>query len=118
MGAYHTLDLEQNRKFTLEKAEWDSVALERIDQACDPTRSADLGAIVMQEGLAHICLVTPCMTLVRAKVEACIPRKRKGQCSQHDKVHYYLATLYCYDYYYTFNVTTTVTRLTLLLLNV
>ena len=86
MGAYHTLDLEQNRKFTLEKAEWDSVALERIDQACDPTRSADLGAIVMQEGLAHICLVTPCMTLVRAKVEACIPRKRKGQCSQHDKV--------------------------------
>ena len=30
MGAYHTLDLELNRKFTLGKLEWDSVTLERI----------------------------------------------------------------------------------------
>lgn len=38
MGAYHTLDLEVNRKFTLAKSEWDSVALERVDTACDPTQ--------------------------------------------------------------------------------
>jgi Predicted RNA-binding proteins len=38
MGAYHTLDLEVNRKFTLTKSEWDSVALERVDTACDPTQ--------------------------------------------------------------------------------
>lgn len=85
MGAYHTLDLEMNRKFTLQKSEWDSVALERIEMACDPMQHADLGAIVMQEGLANVCLVTSCMTLVRAKIETNIPRKRKGQCSQHDK---------------------------------
>ncbi|GIX99495.1 protein pelota [Caerostris extrusa] len=29
MGAYHTLDLELNRKFTLSKACWDSIALEK-----------------------------------------------------------------------------------------
>ncbi len=85
MGAYHTLDLELNRKFTLGKHEWDSVALERIDQACDPTQHADLAAVVMQEGIAHVCLVTNNMTLTRAKIETNIPRKRKGQCSQHDK---------------------------------
>lgn len=85
MGAYHTLDLEMNRKFTLQKSEWDSVALERIELACDPMQHADLGAVVMQEGLANVCLVTSCMTLVRAKIETNIPRKRKGQCSQHDK---------------------------------
>ncbi len=56
------------------------------DQACDPTQHADLAAIVMQEGLAHICLVTASMTLVRAKIDTNIPRKRKGNCSQHDKV--------------------------------
>ena len=55
------------------------------DMACDPTQSADVGAVIMQEGLAHICLVTPSMTLVRAKVEHGIPRKRKGFCQQHDK---------------------------------
>lgn len=38
MGAYHTLDLEINRKFTLTKPEWDSVSLERVDIACDPTQ--------------------------------------------------------------------------------
>lgn len=30
MGAYHTLDLELNRKFTLAKKVWDVVALDRI----------------------------------------------------------------------------------------
>lgn len=38
MGAYHTLDLEVNRKFSLSKEEWDSVSLERVDIACDPTQ--------------------------------------------------------------------------------
>lgn len=38
MGAYHTLDVEQNRKFILKKPKWDSIALERVDTACDPTQ--------------------------------------------------------------------------------
>lgn len=85
MGAYHTLDLEVNRKFTLGKQEWDSIALERIEMACDPTQHADLAAVIMQEGLANVCLITSNMTIVRAKIETNIPRKRKGSCTQHDK---------------------------------
>jgi len=76
MGAYHTLDLELNRKFELRKPEWDTIALERIEMACDPTQSADVAAVVMQEGLAHVCLITASMTLVRSKIEVSIPRKR------------------------------------------
>jgi len=104
MGAYHTIDLEVNRKFTLSKPEWDSIALERVDQACDPTQvtkifnnmtlylcyffqHAEIAAIVMQEGLANICLVTSSMTIVRAKIEVSIPRKRKGHAQQHEKVN-------------------------------
>ncbi|XP_043485107.1 protein pelota [Leptopilina heterotoma] len=85
MGAYHTLDVEQNRKFTLVKPKWDCVSLERVDLACDPTQNADVAAIVMQEGIAHICLITSNMTLVRAKIDQVIPRKRKGHVSQHEK---------------------------------
>ncbi|XP_018431478.1 PREDICTED: protein pelota homolog, partial [Nanorana parkeri] len=85
MGAYHTIELELNRKFTLAKKQWDSIVLERIDQACDPAFSADVAAVVMQEGLAHICLVTPSMTLLRAKIETNIPRKKRGSCTQHEK---------------------------------
>lgn len=86
MGAYHTLHLELNRKFTLKKHEWDSVSLERIDIACDPTKLADVAAVVMQEGLAHVCLILSSMTIVRAKIDVTIPRKRKGFVQQHEKV--------------------------------
>lgn len=86
MGAYHTLDLELNRKFTLQKVLWDSVALERVEMACDPAANADVAAVVMQEGLAHVCLITPSMTLVRVKIDITIPRKRKGFVQQHEKV--------------------------------
>ncbi|KAJ3643186.1 hypothetical protein Zmor_025911 [Zophobas morio] len=85
MGAYHTLDLELNRKFRLSKHEWDSVSLDRVEMACDPTKSADVAAVIMQDGLAQICLITSSMTLVRAKIEASIPRKRKNFIQQHEK---------------------------------
>ncbi|KAM6964241.1 protein pelota homolog [Tautogolabrus adspersus] len=85
MGAYHTIELELNRKFTLAKKSWDSVVLDRIEQACDATQKADVAAVVMQEGLANLVLVTPSMTLLRAKVELTIPRKRRGSCTQHEK---------------------------------
>ena len=61
-----------------------------LDQACDATKQADLGAVVMQEGIAHVCLVLSTMTIVRAKIEVNIPRKRKGNCQQHDKVYFQL----------------------------
>lgn len=32
MGAYHTIELELNRKFTLAKKIWDSVVLDRIGE--------------------------------------------------------------------------------------
>uniref|UniRef100_U5EV94 Protein pelota homolog n=1 Tax=Corethrella appendiculata TaxID=1370023 RepID=U5EV94_9DIPT len=85
MGAYHTLDLELNRKFSITKSEWDSIALERVDMACDVTQNADVAAVIMQDGLAHICLITSSMTLVRSKIDMPIPRKRKGSVQQHEK---------------------------------
>ena len=85
MGAYHTIDLELNKKFDITKAEWDSVSLDRIADACDPALNADLAAVVMQEGLAHVCLILSSMTLVKSKIDMPIPRKRKNLCANHDK---------------------------------
>lgn len=85
MGAYHTIDLVLNQNFTLVKDHWDFIAFDRLDLACDPSRTADVAAIVMEEGLAHICLVTSCMTITRSRIEVNIPRKRKGGTEQHDK---------------------------------
>ena len=47
LGAYHTLELEPQRAFTLEKGAWDALDIERIRQACDPAASADLAAVLI-----------------------------------------------------------------------
>uniref|UniRef100_A0A0N5AI58 Protein pelota homolog n=1 Tax=Syphacia muris TaxID=451379 RepID=A0A0N5AI58_9BILA len=85
MGAYHTLDVEIGRKFQLEKRYWDSIDLDRLNMALDPAKDADVAAVVMQEGLAHLCLLKPAMTIVRAKIDMQIPKKHKGLTSQHEK---------------------------------
>ncbi|XP_060966248.1 protein PELOTA 1-like isoform X1 [Cannabis sativa] len=99
IGAFHTLELELNRPFVLRKAlgwlmiltdfcyclpvycvvifqdNWDSLALHVLQQASDPTASADLAVVLMQEGLAHIMLIGKSMTTIRARIETSIPRK-------------------------------------------
>mmetsp|Transcript_18425 Transcript_18425/g.52016 ORF Transcript_18425/g.52016 Transcript_18425/m.52016 type:complete len:376 (-) Transcript_18425:1195-2322(-) len=84
-GAHHTHELILNKKFTIYKDCWDAVALERIEDACNPAKAADLACIVMSEGLAHICLVTSQMTILRARIDTAIPGKRKGRSMGHDK---------------------------------
>lgn len=49
MGAYHTIDLELNRKFTLMKEEWDSIDLERIDTVTDPTQVLKLPMFIFEQ---------------------------------------------------------------------
>lgn len=101
VGQFHTLDLELNRNFTLEKntdsapdgggggeaTGWDSVAIDMLQDAVDEggSRRAEAVAVVMQEGLAHICFITQYQTILKQKVEMSVPRKRQGG-GDHDKV--------------------------------
>jgi protein pelota len=85
MGAHHTLTLELNRNFTLEKECWDMIYLQRIDEACHPERQAEIAAVVMQaSGLAHVVIVAGPITVTKAKIDITIPRKRTGS-NDHSK---------------------------------
>ncbi|KFY31097.1 hypothetical protein V493_01409 [Pseudogymnoascus sp. VKM F-4281 (FW-2241)] len=89
VGAFHTLDLELHRNFTLEKAEenggWDSIALDVVREAVRVDKEGAVPAVVMQEGLANICLITEHQTILRQRVEIAIPKKRAGRAGDHDK---------------------------------
>lgn len=97
IGQFHTLDLELNRNFTLEKevgsdgegVGWDSIAIESLKDAVDEggKRRAEAVAVVMQEGLAHICFIGQFQTILKQKVEMSVPRKRQGG-GDHDKVSF------------------------------
>ncbi|PKX98209.1 putative translation factor pelota [Aspergillus novofumigatus IBT 16806] len=88
VGQHHTLDLELNRNFTLEKeigangegVGWDSIAVQMLQDAVDESgkRRAEAVAVVMQEGLAHICFIGQFQTVLKQKVEMSVPRKRQG----------------------------------------
>ena len=84
MGAYHTLTLELNQNFSIEKQCWDQVYLDLLEEACHPDRQAEVAAIVMQSGLAHVCLITGPLTITKARIETNIPKKRTGS-SNHSK---------------------------------
>ncbi|OJJ86888.1 putative translation factor pelota [Aspergillus glaucus CBS 516.65] len=94
IGQHHTLDLELNRNFTLEKeigangegVGWDSIAVQMLKDAVDEggNRRAEAVAVVMQEGIAHICFIGQFQTILKQKVEMSVPRKRMGG-SEHDK---------------------------------
>lgn len=96
IGQFHTLDLELQRNFTVEKqlessdevGGWDSIAIQQLKDAVDEggNRRAEAVAVVMQEGLANICFIGQFQTILKQKVEMSIPRKRQGG-SDHDKVN-------------------------------
>lgn len=100
MGQFHTLDLELHRQFTLEKGReelgasvgaaeveiWDSVALQTLQESTDLRKNAQSYAIIMEEGISSICLLTEHQTIVRQRVELAMPRKRTGHgADAHDK---------------------------------
>ncbi|KAK0704583.1 hypothetical protein B0H67DRAFT_498151 [Lasiosphaeris hirsuta] len=77
VGQYHTLDLELQRPFTIWKNDgWDTVALQTLTEAINDDKPEALVAVVMQEGIANICLITDFQTLIKQRVESAVPKKR------------------------------------------
>ncbi|KAK9423816.1 putative Protein DOM34-like protein [Seiridium unicorne] len=83
IGQYHTLDLELNRPFTIWKSlGWDSVAQETLQEALKQDKEGAVAAVVMQEGVANICLITEFRTILKQRVESTIPKKRAAKSDQ------------------------------------
>lgn len=62
------------------------MARQVVKDACDPSKSADVWAVIMQEGLANVAVLTGARTVLRQRVEVAVPRKRGGRAGDHDKV--------------------------------
>lgn len=69
LGQYHTLDLEIQRNVTIIKDEWDSIALDRVKDACDVSKKAEVGAVVLQEGVFRLGICTHCRFSKRVLID-------------------------------------------------
>ncbi|KAL4574687.1 hypothetical protein LXL04_021523 [Taraxacum kok-saghyz] len=85
IGQFHTLEIELHRPFVVRKVLWDSLTIDALQQAADPSASADLAVVLMQEGLSHILLVGKSVTITRSRIEASIPRKHGPSIAGYDK---------------------------------
>lgn len=61
------------------------VCLERLTEAADPERGAEVAAIAMEAGMAILCIISGSLTITKAKLDVNIPKKRSGGPSQHGK---------------------------------
>ena len=61
------------------------VALDVVREAVKQDKEGTVPAVVMQEGLANICLITEYQTVLKQRVETGIPKKRAGRSGDHDK---------------------------------
>ena len=43
--------------------------LHRLELSADIANNADVAAIVMHEGLAHLCLISASMTVIKSKID-------------------------------------------------
>eukprot|EP01091_Cochliopodium_minus_P011933 TRINITY_DN3510_c0_g1_i1.p1 TRINITY_DN3510_c0_g1~~TRINITY_DN3510_c0_g1_i1.p1 ORF type:complete len:384 (-),score=126.51 TRINITY_DN3510_c0_g1_i1:59-1210(-) len=78
LGSRHTIELSVTKQFKLEKACWDLISLDVIKEASDPSASAEIAAVMMESGIANLCLVTSKMTIPLLKIETTIPKQRVG----------------------------------------
>jgi len=85
VGQYQSIEIGKGSLFTLIKKLWDEIHIEKLKIGSDPSITSDLAAILMEEGVAHIYLISSHITNLKAKIEMSIAKKRKGP-SQHDKV--------------------------------
>jgi protein pelota len=80
VGQHHTITLKYEKadiKYTIWKsAGWDSVALQALKEALSEDRPEAIAAVVMQEGLANICLITEFRTIIKQRIDSPIPKKR------------------------------------------
>ena len=94
LGAHHTLTLELNQNFSIEKECWDQIYLDLIEEATNPDRQAEVAAVVMHMGLAHVCLVTGALTVTKARIDVNIPKKRTGSTQNQKAITKFFEAVY------------------------
>ena len=77
-GSFHTLDIEVQRKLSITKDSWDAQHLETLEESSDAGNTAEVGAVILGDGRAIVCLLTNNMTIVRQRIHVPMPRKHHG----------------------------------------
>ncbi|KAL3235258.1 Uncharacterized protein RNJ44_00017 [Nakaseomyces bracarensis] len=78
IGKYISFSIAYNHPITLYKTHFNKYAEQLLLEATMPEAQADTAAVVLQEGISHICLLTASSTIMKQKVEFSMPKKKNA----------------------------------------
>jgi protein pelota len=78
IGQFHTFEIELETKITIYKEEWPLYEINLIKEIAREEHGVEIAAMVMEEGVAHLCYVKQSITLLKKKIERNISKKSSG----------------------------------------
>lgn len=84
IGQFQTCEISQGSFFSIYKSYWDEIHVQTLLDASNTSITADLAALIMEEGVAHLYTITNNLTTLKGKITQTIPKKRSGS-NAHDK---------------------------------
>lgn len=63
---------------TLIKNDFNPYVSKLLNEACNTESRSDMAAVVLQEGISHICLLNSFSTVLKNKIEYSIPKKKRS----------------------------------------
>lgn len=79
IGQYHTFEVEINQRIKIIKESWSPFEINLLKELSEITHDVENAAIIMDEGVAHLCFIKPSVTLLRHKVEKNVAKKSCGE---------------------------------------
>jgi protein pelota len=77
LGSYHTLEIELGNWVKIWKAKWDELSIQLVKEASSPTGKCQVGAIILQKGLAHLCTIQSDQNIhVISTIKGNLPKKK------------------------------------------
>lgn len=77
-GKFVSFTVDYTHSFTIIKLNFDEYAKGLLEEACNPELKADTAAVVLQEGVAHVCILTASSTILKQKIEYSLPKKKSS----------------------------------------
>lgn len=78
VGKFFSFTVNYTYPFTIIKQDFNKYAQKLLDDATKVEARADTAAVVLQEGIAHVCLLTPSSTILKQKIEYSLPKKKRA----------------------------------------
>ncbi|CAR30871.1 hypothetical protein ZYGR_0P01730 [Zygosaccharomyces rouxii] len=78
VGVFFSTNIDYTYPITIIKYDFNAYHKKLLKEATQPASRADTAAVVLQEGLAHVCVLTASSTILKQKVEYTLPKKKRA----------------------------------------